>query len=84
MRHTHALATLALIGCAGGNTTLTPPATKTIAGIAITGQPVKVFDHTTDQQSPNNIPDAQTTAWNYGGDNIARDLYRVQLSITYR
>jgi len=83
MRHTHALATLALIGCAGGNTTPTPPATKTIAGIAITGQPVKVFDHTTDQQSPNNIPDAQTTAWKEADGTVnlmiaASDAYRMR------
>jgi hypothetical protein len=38
-------------------------ATKTIAQIQVIGQPVKVFDHTTDQQEPYNIPDSQITAW---------------------
>lgn len=40
-----------------------PPTGRTITGIAVTGQPVKLFDHATDQQSPGNIPDAQATAW---------------------
>jgi hypothetical protein len=40
-----------------------PSAPKTIAGIQIVGAPIKVFDHTTDQQQPNNYPDAQVTAW---------------------
>jgi hypothetical protein len=36
---------------------------KTIAQIQITGEPVIVFDHRTDQQQPLNIPDDQITAW---------------------
>ena len=31
--------------------------------IQVAGPPVKVFDHTTDQQEPYNIPDAQFSAW---------------------
>ncbi len=39
------------------------PRPKRIAQIKITGEPVIVFDHTTDQQQPLNIPDEQITAW---------------------
>jgi hypothetical protein len=39
------------------------PTTKTIAQIQVVGQPVIVFNHTTDQQQPYNIPDEQITAW---------------------
>lgn len=34
-----------------------------IAGIAVQGAPVRVFDHRRDQQEPDNVPDAQITAW---------------------
>jgi hypothetical protein len=63
---------LLLQGCGGGtaNSATNPPssppstpATKTIAQIQLAGQPVKVFDHTRDQQQPFNIPDSQITAW---------------------
>jgi len=55
-------------GCSsGGNSTPGnvpgAPATMTIAQIQVTGPPVKVFDHTKDQQQPFNIPDSQITAW---------------------
>ena len=51
-------------GCASNQSMATTPATpKTIAQIQVTGQPVKVFDHTKDQQQPGNFPDAQITAW---------------------
>jgi|GEM_PF-2248820 hypothetical protein len=36
---------------------------KTITQIQVTGQPILIFDHTTDQQQPENIPDLQITAW---------------------
>jgi hypothetical protein len=55
-------------GCSSGENS-TPgnvpsaPATTTIAQIQVTGPPVKVFDHTKDQQQPFNIPDSQITAW---------------------
>jgi hypothetical protein len=52
-----------LVGCAASGGTTPPPVTRPIAGIAVTGQPVMVFDHTRDQQEPNNIPDGQVTAW---------------------
>jgi hypothetical protein len=63
---------LLLQGCGGGtaNPATNPPssppsapATKTIAQIQLAGQPVKIFDHTKDQQQPFNIPDSQITAW---------------------
>lgn len=34
-----------------------------ITGIEISGAPTIVFNHTTDEQQINNIPDAQVTAW---------------------
>ena len=49
--------------CGGSNTSPSPPTTKTIAQIRVVGQPVIVFDHTTDQKQPLNIPDEQITAW---------------------
>jgi hypothetical protein len=54
---------IGLAGCAANGGSTPPPVTKTIAGIAVTGQPVIVFDHTKDQQEQNNIPDGQVTAW---------------------
>lgn len=48
-------------GCSSGRSG-TPPR-KAIAQIQVIGQPVKVFDHTTDQQEQYNIPDGQITAW---------------------
>ena len=56
---------LLLQGCssAGGGNAPPPPGPKTIAQIRVVGQPVKVFDHTKDQQETLNIPDAQITAW---------------------
>jgi hypothetical protein len=36
---------------------------SSIAQVQVVGQPVKVFDHTTDKQEANNIPDALITAW---------------------
>jgi hypothetical protein len=58
------LAVLMVVGCSTSNTTTSPPrVAKTITGIAITGQPVKVFDYTRDQQQQGNIPDGQVTAW---------------------
>jgi hypothetical protein len=38
----------------------TPPS---IASIQVTGQPILIFNHTTDQQQSLNIPDIQVTAW---------------------
>src|SRR2546426_168266 len=58
--------TVALVlmqACGGSNTSPSPPTTKTIAQIRVVGQPVIVFDHTTDQKQPLNIPDEQITAW---------------------
>ncbi len=51
--------------CSSGtsNSPSSTPTTKTIAQIQVVGQPVIVFDHTTDQQQPYNIPDSQITAW---------------------
>jgi hypothetical protein len=57
---------LVLQGCGGSSASSSPPpppTTKTIAQIKVVGQPVLVFDHTTDQQQPLNIPDEQITAW---------------------
>ena len=50
-------------GCGGGSASTSPPQSKTIAQIQVTGQPVIVFDHTKDQQQQYNIPDEQITAW---------------------
>jgi hypothetical protein len=44
-------------------TAATPTAASNIAQIAVGGAAVKVFDHTKDQQGPENVPDAQITAW---------------------
>lgn len=52
-----------LAGCGGTTTIAPPPPAKTIVDIQVSGAPVKVFDHSTDQQQPYNIPDAQITAW---------------------
>ena len=56
-----------LLQACGGNSTSSspppPPTTKSIAQIQVVGQPVIVFNHTTDQQQPYNIPDEQITAW---------------------
>jgi hypothetical protein len=60
-------------GCSSGgsSTPIIPPTTKTIAQIQVMGQPVKVFDHTTDKQEPYNIPDAQTTAWREANGTVS-------------
>lgn len=51
-------------GCAGGQSGGTPPpVSKTIAQIQVTGQPVKFYDHSRDQQEQYSFPDAQITAW---------------------
>ncbi len=56
---------LLMQACSSGtsNSPSSSPTTKTIAHIQVVGQPVIVFDHTTDQQQPYNIPDEQITAW---------------------
>ena len=54
---------LGLLACSTSSGPPAHAAAKTIVGIAITGQPVKVFDYTKDQQEPDNIPDGQVTAW---------------------
>lgn len=58
-------APLLLMQACGGSSgsSAPPPTTKTIAQIQVVGQPVIVFNHTTDQQQPYNIPDEQITAW---------------------
>jgi hypothetical protein len=56
---------LLMQACSSGtsNSSSSSPITKTIAHIQVVGPPVIVFDHTTDQQQPYNIPDEQITAW---------------------
>src|SRR3989442_5368895 len=46
--------------CGGSNTSPSPPTTKTIAQIRVVGQPVFVFDHTTDQSSEEHTSELQS------------------------
>jgi len=67
-----------LTGCGGGSAS-TP---KTITGIAISGAPIKVFDHTKDKQEAWNIPDAAVSAWRDASGQISmvvphRENYRM-------
>jgi len=56
---------LLLTGCGGSSSqnSSSLQLAKTITGIAVSGTPIKVFDHTKDQQQSYNIPDGQVTAW---------------------
>jgi hypothetical protein len=42
---------------------LSPARDADVSRIVVSGTPVKVFDHATDQQENDNVPDAQVTAW---------------------
>ncbi len=57
------LASVVLAACGGGDGGSGASAPPVIAGMAVSGTPVLVFDHTRDKQEPFNIPDAPASAW---------------------